>query len=154
MLSVAEIMSPEPYTLGPDDTLQDAATLMAEHHIRHIPVVSSEGAIVGLVSHRDVLAVSDSRLLARRADGDEGNVSAYVALSAVMSSPVQSVDEHEELRAVGTLMHQHKLGCLPVTRKGKLVGIVSASDFLEVALALMEQLEMSEPEEEETEDDF
>ena len=36
MLSVAEIMTREPYTLGPDDTLVQARQLMAEHHIRHI----------------------------------------------------------------------------------------------------------------------
>ena len=64
-----------------------------------------------------------------------------------MTSPVQTVDEHEELRAVGTLLHRHKIGCLPVTRNNELVGIISDSDFLEVALSLMEQLEMTEPEE-------
>ncbi len=147
MLSVAEIMTREPYTLGPDDTLQDAARLMSEHHIRHIPVVNGEGAVVGLVSHRDVLASSDSRLVAGD-DSAENRDTAYVALSAVMTSPVQTVDEHEELRAVAALLHQQKIGCLPVTRDNDLVGIISASDFLEVAMALMEQLELAEPEEE------
>jgi len=149
MLSVAEIMTREPYTLGPDDTLQDAARLMSEHHIRHIPIVSPDGGVVGLVSHRDVLAVSDSRLL-RDGDTEAQREAAYVALSSVMTSPVQTVDEHEDLRAVGTLMHRHKLGCFPVTNDNDLVGIISDSDFLEVALSLMEQLEMTEPEE----DDF
>ncbi len=147
MLSVAEIMTREPYTLGPDDTLQDAARLMSEHHIRHIPVVNGEGAVVGLVSHRDVLASSDSRLVAGD-DSVENRDTAYVALSAVMTSPVQTVDEHEELRAVAALLHQQKIGCLPVTRDNDLVGIISASDFLEVAMSLMEQLELAEPEEE------
>ena len=147
MLSVAEIMTREPYTLGPDDTLQDAARLMSEHHIRHIPVVNGEGAVVGLVSHRDVLASSDSRLVAGD-DSADNRDTAYVALSAVMTSPVQTVDEHEELRAVAALLHQQKIGCLPVTRDNDLVGIISASDFREVAMALMEQLELAEPEEE------
>lgn len=147
MLSVAEIMTREPYTLGPDDTLQNAAHLMREHHIRHVPVVSSDGQVIGLVSHRDVLAASDAHLA-----GSEGpetdHAASYVALSAVMTSPVQTVAENEELRAVATLLHRHKFGCLPVTRGKDLVGIVSDSDFLEVAITLMEQLEMSEPEEE------
>ena len=61
MLSVADIMTREPYTLGPDNSLTDARNLMAQHHVRHVPVVSSDGTIVGLVSHRDVLAASDQR---------------------------------------------------------------------------------------------
>ena len=144
MLSVAEIMTHEPYTLGPDDSLVDAAKLMREHHIRHVPVVSGDGSVIGVVSHRDVLAASDSRLV--HEDIAEGR-EAYVALSAVMSSPVQTVTESAELRAVATHLRQHRVGCLPVTREGRLVGIISDSDFVEVAIALMEQLEMSEPEE-------
>jgi CBS domain-containing protein len=146
MLSVAEIMTHEPYTLGPDDSLADAAKLMRAHHIRHVPVVSGDGNVLGVVSHRDVLAASDSRLVHQ--DAEEGGREAYVALSAVMSSPVQTVSETAELRAVAMHLRQQRLGCLPVTRDGRLVGIVSDSDFVEVAIALMEQLEMSEPEEE------
>ena len=146
MLSVAEIMTREPYTLGPDDTLQDAAHLMREHHIRHIPVVSSDGGVVGLVSHRDVLAASDSRLVAGEG-AEENREAGFIALSSVMTSPVQTVDENAELRAVAGMLHHHKFGCLPITRGKSLVGIISDSDFLEVAMTLMEQLEMAEPEE-------
>ena len=39
------------------------------------------------------------------------------------------------------------IGCLPVTREGNLVGIISDSDFVAVAIHLMEQLELVEPEE-------
>lgn len=145
MLSVAEIMTAQPYTLGPDDSLVDAACLMREHHIRHIPILSNDGNVVGLVSHRDVLAASDSRVVheALRRTGKEG----YVALSAVMSSPVQTVNENAELCAVAALLRKQHLGCLPVVRDGELVGIITDSDFLEVSITLMEQLEMVEPEE-------
>lgn len=145
MLSVAEIMTAQPYTLGPDDSLQDAASLMREHHIRHVPIVANDGNVIGVVSHRDVLAASDSRLV--HEDLQSGGKENYVALSAVMTSPVQSVTEDAELRAVAGYLRKQRLGCLPVTRDGELVGIISDSDFLEVAIALMEQLEMAEPEE-------
>ena len=45
---VSHIMTREPYTLGPDNSLTDARDLMAQHHVRHVPVVSSDGTIVGL----------------------------------------------------------------------------------------------------------
>ena len=143
MLNVADIMTREPYTLGPDDSLTDARNLMAQHHVRHVPVVSSEGTILGLVSHRDVLAASDSSVLSTGEAGKE----AYVALSSIMTSPVKTVDERDSLRGTALRMQQERIGCLPVTRKGDLVGIVSDSDFVAVAVHLMEQLELSEPEE-------
>ena len=143
MLSVADIMTREPYTLGPDNSLTDARDLMAQHHVRHVPVVSSDGTILGLVSHRDVLAASDSSVLASRKAGKES----YVALSSIMTSPVKTVDEHDSLRGTALRLQQERIGCLPVTREGNLVGIISDSDFVAVAVHLMEQLELAEPEE-------
>lgn len=145
MLSVAEVMTAQPYTLGPDDSLAKAAALMREHHIRHIPIVSNDGNVIGIVSHRDLLAASDSRLVHENllAGGKES----FVALSAVMSSPAQTVNESAELRSVAGLLRKQRLGCLPITRDNQLIGIITDSDFLEVAIVLMEQLEMAEPEE-------
>jgi CBS domain-containing membrane protein len=144
MLTVAEIMTREPYTLGPDDTLATARQLLAEHHIRHIPIVSSDGSLIGLVSQRDVLAAGDTSVLNREGGSSREN---YVALSAIMSSPVQSVDESASLRGTALHLQKHKVGCLPVLRAGKLVGIITDSDFVAIAINLMEQLEAVEPEE-------
>ncbi len=148
MLSVDEIMTREPHTLGPDNTLVDAAQLMHEHNIRHIPIVDSDGGVVGLVSHRDVLAASDSTLLRSDAieESDDGK-ERYVALSSVMSTPVETTDEHASLLGAAITLRQHRMGCLPITSDGKLVGIISDSDFLEVAIVLLEQIEESDPEE-------
>jgi CBS domain-containing protein len=144
MLTVAEIMTREPYTLGPDDTLATARQLLAEHHIRHIPIVSADGSLLGLVSQRDVLAAGDTTVLNREGGSSREN---YVALSSIMSSPVQSVDESASLRGTAMHLQKHKVGCVPVLRKGKLVGIITDSDFVAIAINLMEQLEAAEPEE-------
>ncbi|MEE4145171.1 MAG: CBS domain-containing protein [Halieaceae bacterium] len=143
MLTVAEIMTREPYTLGPDDTLATARQLLAAHHIRHIPVVSADGSLIGLVSQRDVLAAGDTSVLNREGGSSREN---YVALSSIMSSPVQSVDESASLRGTALHLQKHKVGCLPVLRKGRLVGIITDSDFVAIAINLMEQLESVEPE--------
>jgi CBS domain-containing protein len=144
MLTVAEIMTREPYTLGPDDTLATARQLLAEHHIRHIPIVSADGSLLGVVSQRDVLAAGDTTVLNREGGSSREN---YVALSSIMSSPVQSVDESASLRGTAMHLQKHKVGCVPVLRKGKLVGIITDSDFVAIAINLMEQLEAAEPEE-------
>ncbi len=143
MLTVEEIMTREPYTLGPDDSLAEARKLMAEHHIRHVPIVSGDGTLVGLVSQRDVLAAEDSTVL----NPPGGSGERYVALSTIMTSPVQTVDERAGLRGTAMHLQQHKLGCLPVLRDGQLAGIITDADFVTVAINLMEQLEFSEPDE-------
>ena len=142
MLSVAEIMTREPYTLGPDDSLADARQLMAEHRIRHIPILSAERNMIGIVTQRDVLAGADSSVVNKPGKGSHDQ---YVALSTIMTAPVQSVEERDSLRGTALLMQKSKLGCLPVLRKGKLVGIITDSDFVAIAVNLMDQLEASEP---------
>ena len=145
MLTVAEIMTREPYTLTPDDTLADARQMLAAHHIRHIPIVSADNSLIGLVSQRDVLAAGDTSVLNEGGGGPRDN---YVALSSIMSSPVQTADESSSLRGAAMHLQKYKLGCLPVLRDGKLVGIITDSDFVAIAINLMEQLESGEPEEE------
>ncbi|MEH6585450.1 MAG: CBS domain-containing protein [Halioglobus sp.] len=150
MLSVAEIMTAQPYTLSPDDSLAEARRMMSEHHIRHIPVVSGNGLLVGVVSQRDVLAAADSSVLPDQAAHQHEE--RYVALSTIMISPVQTVDEQASLRGTAMQLLQNRLGCLPVTRDEKLVGIITDSDFVAIAINLMEQLEQSEPESEDFDD--
>ena len=151
MLSVSEIMTAEPYTLGPDDSLAQARELMSQHHIRHIPIVTGDHCLVGVVSQRDVLAAADSSVLPDQQahQAQEKNV----ALSSIMTSPVQTVDEHASLRGTALHLKKNRLGCLPVTRDGKLVGIITDSDFVTIAIHLMDQLEASEPIDD-FEDDF
>jgi CBS domain-containing protein len=71
----------------------------------------------------------------------------YVAISSIMTSPVQTVDEQAGLRGTAMHLQKNKLGCLPVVREGRLVGIITDSDFVAIAISLMEQLEASEPDE-------
>jgi len=147
MLTVADIMTREPYTLSPNDSLASARELMAAHHIRHIPIVSPQHTLLGLVSQRDVLAAADSCVL--NPPGEPSHES-YVALSAIMTSPVQTADEGASLRGAALHLHKNKLGCLPIIKGGKLTGIITDADFVAIAINLMEQLEAAEPDE----DDF
>ena len=150
MLSVSEIMTREPYTMGPDDTLETARQMMAEHRIRHIPVVNKDGSLMGLVSQRDVLAAEDSTVLNTAGDKSPER---YVAVSSIMTTPVQTTEENSSLRGTAMFLQQHKLGCLPVIDKGVLTGIITDADFVGVAINLMEQLEDAEPQETQFEDE-
>lgn len=60
---VENVMAPDPFVVDPEVSVADAASVMREQQVRHLPVVSSEGDFVGVISVRDLLsaAVRESR---------------------------------------------------------------------------------------------
>jgi CBS domain-containing membrane protein len=145
MFSVIEVMNTELFTLGEDNTVMEARELMSVHHIRHIPVVGGNNRLLGLVSQRDVLAAADSTLLVSPRDAQAQE--AFVSVASIMTVSVNTIEETASLRGAALYMQKHKIGCLPVMRGESLVGIITDSDFIAVAINLMEQMEELEPEE-------
>ena len=70
----------------------------------------------------------------------------------MMVTDVATVDEHASLRQAALFLEKHRIGCLPVVTDGELKGIITDTDFVAVAINLLEQLE--EEDLEETEDDI
>jgi CBS domain-containing membrane protein len=136
MLDVSDIMTPRRslVIIGPDATVDEARRAMAAHAIRHLPVLGQDGELLGLVSQTDVLVA-----------GDGGGKS----VREIMVREIDTIDERSNVRHAAQMMFRHKRSCLPVTRDGRLQGIVTDADFIGVAIALMEQLEAVEPEAEE-----
>ena len=69
----------------------------------------------------------------------------YVALSAIMHTKMLAADDRMPLRAAALRLQEHNIGCLPVLHEKKLVGIITDSDFVGLAINLLEQLEEIEP---------
>jgi CBS domain-containing protein/gamma-glutamylcysteine synthetase len=136
--SVGQFMSTDMYTVRPDDLVDLAASMMAWKHIRHVPVEDDEGKLVGLISHRDLL-----RLMAR---GTKVRSDESILVREIMKwDPITVAPETPTLDAI-ELMRHHNVGCLPVVIDGRLVGIVTAHDFLAVSAKLFEdQLRVAEP---------
>ncbi len=142
MITVEDIMTRHPKTLGPDENLADARRMMAEHDIRHIPVVDESGVLVGLVTHRDVLAASSSALDDNEAERTEHD--SHIVVEEVMVKTLDLVSPGASLRDAAQLMRNHRLGCLPVLENDQLVGIITDTDFVEVSIHLLEQLDAVE----------
>ena len=62
MRKIDSVMTYDLYTLSKNDTLQTARFLMVARHIHHVPIVNKQHELLGLVSHRDILAASNSEL--------------------------------------------------------------------------------------------
>ncbi|MCP5205564.1 MAG: CBS domain-containing protein [Hahellaceae bacterium] len=142
MITVDEIMSTSLYTLTKEDSVYDARMLMKEKNIRHIPIVASSGGLVGIVTERDLLAASESTLYAT---SNEERIVLEKAhqLHEIMTSKVCTIDSNDSLKSAALHMRKHKHGCLPVICDDELVGIVTDTDFVAVAVHLIEQLEES-----------
>jgi CBS domain-containing protein len=141
--TVAELMSTELHTLSPGSSLADVQELMNRQRIRHVPVVDAAGYLVGLISQRDVLAASDSRL----ADTPHRRDPATIRIDDVMTRSLVTVNPDTSARRAGLYMERHKIGCLPVMADKQLIGIITDTDFVGLAINLLEQLEEYGPEE-------
>ena len=134
MMSINEIMTANPITLGQNATLEEAGLLMREHRIRHVPIVGENKELLGLITQRDLLAVSSAE-----ADGN--------AVTEIMRRKVYTVSEESDMRSAALMMQEYKIGALPVLQDKKLVGIITDSDYVALAINLLEQLDEFEPEE-------
>jgi len=140
MFSIETIMSTNLITVPPSATLAEARTLMYESRIHHLPV-TDDGALVGLVTLTNVLAATDSFLR-----DDRSRIHANeIMISDVMVKDVATVDINASLRQAALFLEKHKFGCLPVMSDGNLVGIITDTDFVAVAINLLEQIESTEP---------
>lgn len=120
-MQVTELMTNAVLTIRTDAPLEQAATEMRLGHVRHLPVVDLEGRVVGVLSSFDVM-----RALA------QGNRLAQVR--DVMSKQVVTVRDDSTASEAARQMRELKIGSLPVVdADGRLLGIVTETDFLEIA---------------------
>jgi WS/DGAT/MGAT family acyltransferase len=134
---VADIMTGAVITLDAHETLGCAWRIMHEHRIRHLPIVDRRGALLGIVTHRDLLAASQSTLSART-DAERVRLLEWAIAGDVMETHLSTVRPDTLAADAGTRMLRHKIGCLPVVDDdGRLAGIVTEEDFLHWATVHM-----------------
>ncbi len=141
MFSIDAIMSTDLITLSPDATLAQARELMHENKIHHLPVIDESGDLIGLVSLTNVLAATDSFLRE-----DKTRIHAReIGITDVMVTDVATVEREASLRSAALFLEKHRIGCLPVMDNEKICGIITDTDFVAVAINLLEQIESTEP---------
>jgi len=147
MFSIEAIMSTNLITLPPSATVAEARTRMQENRIHHLPVTEGN-KLVGLVTLTNVLAATDSFLR-----DDQHRIHANdILIDEAMVKDVATVDISASLRQAALFLEKHQIGCLPVMDDDHLVGIITETDFVAVAINLLEQLESEEPYDDEFDD--
>ncbi len=120
-MRVSDLMTSQLRCLRETDSLADAVAAMQELFVRHIPVVDENGRLSGLVTQRDLLALEHKK-------------DPVTPLRDIMRSGVATVAPDTPLRNAAETMIYNKYGCLPVVQDGELVGIITETDFLKLAI--------------------
>ncbi|HXF96547.1 MAG TPA: CBS domain-containing protein [Gemmatimonadales bacterium] len=146
-LTVADVMTTRVHSVGPDETLGSAARYMLEHDIRSLPVVDESGALVGIVTHKELLkhlipdylqrtksgkfrAVTPAQLERGTADPRD------LPVRDVMARAVLCLSEDQSLPDVASLMSNKDLDRFPVVRQGRVVGFLTRADLIRRLVAV------------------
>jgi CBS domain-containing protein len=118
--SIRDAMTPDPTSVDPGTSVQDAARRMRDEDVGALPIVEG-GRLVAMVTDRDIAvrAVADGKI--------------DCAVGEIASKDVVSVDPQQTLQEAARLMGQHQLRRLPVCEEdGRLVGILAQADIATV----------------------
>jgi CBS domain-containing protein len=133
-MQVQHLMSTPVLSLLADQHLPLARELMQFKEVRHLPVVDREGKLVGLVSRHD---------LARWAGEPRRD---ELRVEQVMTREVCAVGPETPAATAGRVMLERKYGCVPVIdAHRKLVGIVTESDFMRLAIDAIDAIATAPP---------
>jgi acetoin utilization protein AcuB len=127
-----EKIQKNPVTISPEASFYEARNLIHEKGIRHLPVVDKKNSLVGIVTDRDIreAAPSDATLLSVQELNyllGKLKVSSFMTPKAklIIITPDTLIEEAVQL------MHDNKIGCLPIVEGGKLYGIFTETDALD-----------------------
>ena len=133
---VADIMSRDIITANKRDTLVEIEEKFEKHRIHHLPVLEGE-ELVGMISQGDLLIMKDwgTKLGLKRSEVYNREVLRSHNAEDIMSKEVVGVKEQTTIEELVKLMKPNNYHAFPVTRLGKLVGIVSGYDIVQKAFA-------------------
>jgi acetoin utilization protein AcuB len=122
-------------TVTKDEKMTVAKKVMKEKNIRHLPVVDGK-KLIGLVTNMDIRKAEASPATSLEIRElhyllDKLTVGEIMTRNVITISPDISIEE------ATTLLHDNKIGCLPVVEDGNLVGIITENDVMEILIEVM-----------------
>ena len=134
---IKERMQRNPITVLPDASFYEARAIIRDKGIRHLPVVDKNHHLVGLVTDQDIreAAPSDATSLSVH---ELHYLLGKLKVSAFMTPKAKliSITPDTIIEKAVQLMHDHKIGCLPILDGEKLLGIITETDILDLFVDL------------------
>jgi len=132
---VGDRMSKHPLTISATEPISEAHRYMQEQNIRHLPVVDKSGHMVGLVTEDDLLKAEPSSATSLSI-WEIHSLLNQVKVKNVMVRKAITTTEDTPIEDAAQLLLDHKIGCLPVLRGDRLVGIITESDLFATLMEL------------------
>jgi acetoin utilization protein AcuB len=126
--TVADIMTPNPITIGPQNSVAKAIRLMRKHGIRRLPVVEDE-KLVGIVTSGDLRRITGLSSVLRD-QSHENFLWNHVPIENVMTRDPIALPQTASPREAAEILIELKFGGLPILSDGRLVGIITVTDLL------------------------
>jgi acetoin utilization protein AcuB len=128
-------MTVHPLTISQEESISAAHRYMQQQNIRHLPVVDRAGKMIGVVTEEDLVKAEPSGMTLLSV-WEIHSLLEKVKVKDVMVRDVITTTETTPIEETAHLMLDHKIGCLPVVRDGKLVGIITESDIFRTFMEL------------------
>jgi acetoin utilization protein AcuB len=134
---VKDYMTAEVTSLQDSDTLLDAAMVFVRSSFRHLPVLQGK-KVVGIITERDVKQFAPS-LLSRTTADEYNQIMETTPISRVMTKNPTTLRPDQPIYEAAQILHNRRMGCLPVVENNELVGILTTTDLLGLLIQMMEQ---------------
>jgi acetoin utilization protein AcuB len=131
-MKLADVMTSNPLSVGPNDTIREAEEILNEHEIRQLPVVQGT-ELVGIITDRDIRSFLSGRIFGTP---EERERAMNTKIGSVMTDKPISLSPEDELRDAVELLIEEKVGSIP---EEGLVGIVTYVDVLRCFLDRLEE---------------
>jgi acetoin utilization protein AcuB len=132
--TVAQFMTPNPFTLEPEDSLMQALEIMRLRGVRRSPIVLG-GVLVGLLVEGDLKRAEPSTL--SQSQEDFTRVMEGTTISRIMIQNPVTVTPATALVEAARTLHSTKYGSLPVVEDERLVGILTDNDMLRALIDVL-----------------
>ena len=133
-IPVRQIMTSDVVTLRPDQLVADAAELMEEHNVRHLPVLDEDDCLVGIVTDSDIreAEIAGSVLSSYEPQAD----TKWLTVADIMTPDVVTIDLDATVGQLAVTLIENKVGGVPVVKpdpsvpkRRRLAGIVTETDI-------------------------
>lgn len=155
-MKAADVMVTNVITVGPDACVQDVARTLIEARISGVPVVGSDGKLVGIVSEGDLMRRAEAGTGRRRPwwlavlTGREVLASEFIKehsrkVADVMTRQVVTAAPDTPLWTIANLLEKNAIKRVPIVQDGKVVGIVSRANLLQALASFSKRTEAATP---------
>jgi acetoin utilization protein AcuB len=135
-IKVVDVMTKNPLSISPSETVAQAEELMAENRIRQLPVVEDRD-LVGIVTDRDLRSFLSGPLLSTPAEREQA---LNTSIADVMTTAPLTLAPDDKLQDAVELLIDEKMGGVPVVDASEgLIGIVTYIDLLRCFLNRLEE---------------